>query len=154
MILGAIWPDIVAFTVLLAILPITFEALTIWIMQNTEAVAVIVLEFAVVCLSIRPDVSSFTVFLACLEWSKVQSTIRPLVETLTTHSVVAERSLVHFTFRCDTASPPVDLSFGKETLEERIIWVDFEPVTIRSTALLILLASVFCARSTSIKVES
>ena len=154
MILSAIWPDIVAFAVLLTILPITFEALAIRIMQNTEAVAIIALKFAVVCLSIRPDVSSFTVFLSCLEWSEVQSTIRPLVETLTTHSVVTKRSLVYFTFGSDTASPPVDLSFGKETLKERIIRVNFEAVTIRSTALLILLASVFCARSTRIKVES
>jgi hypothetical protein len=71
--------------VLFAIFPEAFKTFAIRVMQDTETIAVIAFEFAIVGLSIWPHVDSFAVLFASLPVSEVKSPIRPLVKPLATH---------------------------------------------------------------------
>ncbi len=69
------------------------------------------------------------------------------------HSIVTEGSLIDFSSPSYSASPPVDLTFSKVSLKERVVRVNFETVAIWPVSL-VCLASVHCSRFPLIKVKA
>lgn len=152
-VLASVGPDVHTLAVLLAVFPEAFVALAIWVVKCALTIAVIHFEIAVVGLTISPHVDSFARFAATLERTVVETTIRPLVKTFATHRVVREWPLEHFTLGCDSAAPPVDLTLSEVALENRVVRVNFEPIAIRLTSLLVHLPAVHRTRLALVEVK-
>ena len=151
-VLRTCWPNVKAFSVLLPVPPCSLESLSVGIVKNAKARAVIFFELAVIDLAVRPEIQALAALLAGLETAIVYSTIGPLEQALAVHRIVNERSLVDFTPRSNSSTPTVYLSLNEKSFENRIVGVDFESEPIWSLCLNWLLTSEHRTRPSLVEV--
>lgn len=127
---SSIRPRIDTASMLLAILPHSLKFLSIWVVHDSRASTVIVLKFALIYLTIGPEISAFTYFLALVERAIEKSSIRPLEQAFTVHGIIQEGPLVHFSSRGDAPTEPIDLAFLEVALKDSIARIDFKAHTV------------------------
>ena len=149
---GAVWPLIVTFAVLLALFPSADKYFAIRIVQCSLARTLVVSELALVDLTTWPVVDTLAIFSARVEITKENASVWPLEQSLALHSVVTKRTLVNFPVSCDATTPYIYLPFGEVALENGVVRVNLEPVTI-GLVVSIGLSSEHSARLSSVKIK-
>lgn len=96
-VLCAIWPDVRTSSILFAVFPGTLETLSIRVVKNARAIALIILKITLIGLSIRPQVCALAVLFAHVKVSEVHAAIWILEQPLAVHGIIYERPLVNFT---------------------------------------------------------
>ena len=111
-------------------------------MYYTVAIAFIIFELTLICLSIWPHVGSLALLPTLIKVTVEETTIRPLEQALTLHHIVIEWSLVDFTPRRDSSSISVYLPLLKETFEHGAARVCLKAYSVRLHAILVNLPAV------------
>ena len=83
----SVWEDIVASAMLPTVTPATFVALAIWVVQDSGAKHLVMLELSVVDLAARPVVRARSVFLIALPLSLVDSSVCIDIEASPVHAI-------------------------------------------------------------------
>ena len=89
---------------LVAVLPLALVPLAIWVVLDSKAIAVVILEVAFVNLAICPKVHTLAMLLAREPVSLVDPSIWPVEEPGALHLVLFEASLVDLALACDSSS--------------------------------------------------
>ena len=130
-VLRAVRPGVGAASRLLAVLPSALEALAARVVESACTVALVVLEFALVDLTVLPVELSAAVFLAAPPIALKHGAVRPLEEACAVHLVIAELALVDLALARDGTTQPVDLALREEALKDGSICVDLDSFTLR-----------------------
>jgi len=117
---GTVRVDVMPFTVLFPVFPLTFKSLPIRIVKDAKTSAIIITELPFIHLTIRPKVFSKSVLLVSVPFPFINPPVRPIKESLPMHRIFLKEPLVYFHLTRYRSAIPIAQSIFEVSLVYRL----------------------------------